>query len=169
MRIREARAAETEAIRRVHRASIEELGPAAYDPEQVTAWAAGCESADYAATIESDDGCFVVAERDGQLLGFGSLSFDSPEEYEASADAEVTAVYVHPSATREGAGTELLVSLERVARGRGVGTLGLSASHNALGFYEGHGYERVGTYEHEFSSDEATGVTGEVVEMSKDL
>jgi putative acetyltransferase len=169
MRIREARAAEAEAIRCVHRESIEGLGPAGYSSEQVAAWARGTESADYAATIESDDGGFVVAERDGDLLGFGSLSYDIPEEYEASADTEVTGVYVHPSATREGVGTELLVALERAAKNRGVGTLGLSASHNALRFYERHGYERVRTYEHEFSSDESTGVTGAIVEMKKAL
>jgi putative acetyltransferase len=169
MRIREARAADAEAVRCVHRESIEGLGPAAYDSEQVAAWARGTESADYAATIESDDSHFVVAERDGELLGFGSLSYDIPEEYEASADAEVTAVYVHPSATREGVGTELLAALERVASGRGVGTLGLSASLNALGFYEGHDYERVRTYEHEFSGHEGTGVAGEIVETKKHL
>ena len=169
MRIREARAADAETVRRVHRESIKGLGPAAYSSEQVAAWAWGTQSADYAATIESDDGHFVVAERDDELLGFDSLSFDPPEGYEASADAEMTGVYVHPSATQEGVGTELLAALERAASGRGVGMLGLSASHNALGFYEWHGYERVRSYEYEFSSDESTGVTGEIVEMKKDL
>jgi putative acetyltransferase len=169
MRIREARAADAEAIRRVHRESIEKLGPAAYSPEQVAAWARATQSADYAATIESDDGHFVVAERAGDLLGFGSLSYDTPEEYEANADAEVTGVYIHPSVAREGVGTELLAALERAARNRGVETIGLSASHNAVGFYEGHDYERVRTYEHELSSEESTGVTGEIIEMSKRL
>jgi putative acetyltransferase len=97
------------------------------------------------------------------------LSYDTPEEYEANADAEVTGVYIHPSVTREGVGTELLAALERAARNRGVETIGLSASHNAVGFYEGHDYERVRTYEHEFSSEESTGVTGEIIEMSKRL
>jgi putative acetyltransferase len=169
MEIREATTADTEAIRRVHRESIEELGPAAYSSEQVAAWARGCASANYIASIESDDACFVIAEREDEVLGFGSLSFDSPTEYEASVDAEVTGVYVHPSAARDGIGTDLLVALEREARNHGVGTLGLSASLNALGFYERHGYEQVRTYDHEFASDLSTGVTGRVVEMKADL
>lgn len=169
MAIREATAADADAIRRVHRESIEGLGPTAYSREQVAAWAAGCESADYSAPIESDDRHFVVAERDDDLSGFGSLSFHSPDEYVETVDAEVTGVYVDPSIARQGVGTDLLSALEREARHRGVETLGLSASRNAVLFYESHGYERVRTYEHEFSSGESTGVTGEVVEMNKRL
>ena len=175
MEVREATAADAEDVRRVHCESIEGLGSAAYDPKQVAAWAQGTESADYAAAIESDDLYFVVAKWDQggdgseDVLGFGSAHFESPEEYEASVDAEVTGVYVHPTAAREGVRTELLVALEREVRGRGVETLGLSASRNALAFYDHYGYERVRRYGHEFSSDDSTGVTGEIVEMRREL
>jgi len=169
MRIRDATPADAEAVRRVHADSIEGLGPEAYSQEQVQAWALGCESADYAAAIRETE-VFLVAERDGEVVGFGSLELEpSEEDYESSADAEITGVYVHPSVAREGIGTALYRELETRARGVVVDTLGLLASRNAVPFYEAMGYERVAEHDHEFSSHESTGVTGTVVEMVADL
>lgn len=168
MEIREATPDDVEAIREVHAESIVGLGPEAYSEEQVEAWAAGCESADYAVAIESDDIRFVVAERD-DVQGFGSLSFGTPDGYEASVDAEVTGVYVRPSAVRTGIGSAILDDLERNARERGARTLGLSASLNAVPFYAACGYERVRERRHTFSASAPTGVEGTVVEMKKRL
>jgi putative acetyltransferase len=165
--VRDAVPGDSEAVREVHRRSIEGLGPAAYDSEQVAAWAAGCASADYATSIAETD-AFLVAERDG-VVGFGSLSLASPGEYEVDVDAEVTGVYVLPEVTREGVGSALYDALERRARSEGVGVLGLWASRNAVGFYRAKGYQRVRTLDHEFSAHEDTGVTGTVVEMVKPL
>jgi putative acetyltransferase len=168
MKVREATASDVEAIRTVHAASIRELGTAAYDAEQVAAWASGVETATYA-DIDSADVSFVVAEDEGTLLGFGSLSFSPADDYGAAVDAEVTGVYIHPSAARRGVGSLLLAELERRARGRGVGTLGLMSSLNAVPFYETHGYERVEEHDHEFSAHLSTGVEGTVLEMVKEL
>lgn len=167
MNVRDAVAADAEAIRGVHARAIRELGTAAYTSEQVEAWAAGCESADYEGAIRDLE--FLVAERDDRVVGFGSLTWDSPEEYEAAVDAELTAVYVEPSGTRQGVGSAIYDELERRARRREVGVLGLSASRNAVPFYEALGYERVREYDHEFSSHESTGVTGTIVEMTREL
>jgi putative acetyltransferase len=167
--IRPATPADAESVRHVHHASIEGLGPSAYTQEQVDAWARGCESADYVAAITSDDLYFIIAEDDEEVLGFGSLCFESPPEYEASVDAEITGVYVNSSVTRNGVGTAILTSLEQEARGRDNRTLGLSASLNAVPFYEHHGYKRVRAYTHEFSSSASTGVEGKVIEMKKKL
>lgn len=169
MRVREAILSDIEAVRPVHCKSITELGRDEYTQEQVDAWANGCESADYSATIDSEDLLFIVAEADGDVVGFGSLQFDSPDEYEVTVDAEVTGVYVHPAVVRQGVGTHIYADLERQARERDVRTLGLSASLNAVPFYESHGYEQIREYAHEFSSHEATGVEGIVVEMKKTL
>lgn len=169
MEVRTATPADAEAVRRVHRASIEGLGPSAYTQEQVDAWARGCESTEYTASIRSDDLFFIVAEDTNQILGFGSLCFESPSGYEACVDAEITGVYVHPSVARNGVGTTLLISLEQEARERDCWTLGLSASLNAVPFYGHHGYERVRAYTHEFSSSVSTGVEGQVIEMKKEL
>lgn len=169
MNVRDATPGDAEAVRQVHRASIEGLGPQSYDAEQVAAWAAGTESADYAAAIEADDLEFVVAEVAGELLGFGSLTVDPSGEYGEDVDAEVTAVYVLPSAARDGIGTEILGVLEERARERDAASLALSSSLNAVPFYDHHGYKEAATYTHEFSSHLDTGVEGEVVAMRKEL
>lgn len=169
MSVRDAVPADAEAIRTVHAESIRKLGRDAYSQEQIEAWVRGCESADYTETIEAEGTETVVAEDDGTVVGFGTVTFTAPEGYDADVDADVTAVYVHPSADREGVGTRIYRELEERARRRGVQTLGLWASLNAVPFYETHGYERVTEHSHEFSSHESTGVTGTVVEMKKRL
>ncbi|WP_435347538.1 GNAT family N-acetyltransferase [Haloarchaeobius sp. HRN-SO-5] len=172
MDVREATQSDVEAIRSVHEASIRGLGADAYDREQVVAWAEGVESADYSEV--TDPGCyFVVAvtgeEDDDEVVAFGSVLFESPDAYESSVDAEVTAVYVHPSVARSGVGSAVLSTLEATARAAGVRTVGLTASKNAVAFYEAHGYERVTERDHEFSTSESTDVTGTVVEMRRTL
>ncbi|WP_336345811.1 GNAT family N-acetyltransferase [Halalkalicoccus ordinarius] len=78
MEIREATPEDAETVREVHADSIRGLGTEAYSEEQVDAWAAGCESADYAMAIESVEDRFVVAEGGEGIHGFGTLSFDTP-------------------------------------------------------------------------------------------
>ena len=90
-------------------------------------------------------------------------------DYTEPIDAEVTGVYVHPAVFRQGVGSQLYATLERAARERGMDSLGLWASRNAVAFYERHGYRRVTEHDHEFSSHASTGVEGTVVEMRKDL
>lgn len=169
MRVRDTTVEDAEAVREVHFESITELGRDGYDERQVSAWAKGCESADYSSAIESEGGDFVVAEEGGNVAAFGSVRFVSPEGYESTAEAEVTGVYVRPSVARTGVGSAVLAALERRTRERDARTIGLSASLNAVPFYESHGYERVREYAHEFSGSESTGVTGTVVEMRKEL
>ena len=169
MSVRDAKPVDAEAVRTVHYASIVGLGPEAYDQQQVKAWASGCGTADYTAAIEADVLDYVVAEREGVIVGFGSLKWEVPDDYEADVGAEVTAVYVLPSVAREGIGTEIYAELEQRARVQGVRILGLSASLPAVPFYEARGYDRVVEYDHEFSSHEDTDVTGRVVEMKKEL
>lgn len=166
MELRDATPGDADAIRRVHEASIRGLGPDAYDDRQVEAWAAGCATADYAASIGDAATEFVVAEDEGSVVGFGSLSHDA-DDYPIDVDAEVTAVYVSPAVARQGVGTALLDELEARARSLGAERLVLTASRNAVPFYRRHGYTRHRSIEHEFSAAESTGVTGTVVEMVK--
>lgn len=180
MRVREAIPGDADVVCRVHVESITGLGLDGYTQEQVDAWAAGCDSADYAAAIAAPDQYHVVAERDGDVVGFGSLrdpgdesTTDESTTTEVTTDgprtAEVTAIYVHPAAARSGVGTALYENLERRARAAGVRRLELTASLPAVAFYESLGYERTGTDTHEFSAHESTGVEGTVVEMEKRL
>lgn len=163
--IRDATVADADSIRDVHVESIREFGPTAYDDEQVAAWAADLTPDGY--PIDDDDSRFIVAERDGCVVGFGEVR-PEPGEYLATPmtdTAEILAVYVLPDAAGEGVGTRLLMVLERTAGGWGCTALGLRASLNAVPFYEIRDYERVGERGHEF----AEGVPGVVVEMRKEL
>ena len=169
MEIRDANPADAEAVRTVHYVSILGIGPEAYGQRQVEAWAGGCGTADYAAGITSDGTDYVVADRDGVVVGFGSLKRAGANDGETGSAAEVTAVYVAPSIAREGVGSAIYAELERRARRRDVAAVELSASLPAVPFYEAHGYDRVAESEHEFSSHEDTDVTGRVVRMRKEL
>ena len=66
---------------------------------------------------------------------------------------------------RNGVGTRLYTELEAEARQRGVESLGLWASRNAVSFYEAQGYRPVTEHTIEFDD----GVEGTVVEMRKQL
>ncbi|ERG88983.1 MAG: acetyltransferase [halophilic archaeon J07HX5] len=169
MQIRDATVTDTKQIRTLHRTAIEQLGGQAYTDTQVTAWARGCSSAQYAPAIEADGVVFLVADRGTDITAFGSVRLSPPEAYHASADAELTGLYVNPSTARSGVGTQVCTELERRAAGQGVETISLSASLNAVPFYTAQGYDRVQTHTHEFSPHVGTGVTGEIVEMRKEL
>ncbi|WP_254545608.1 GNAT family N-acetyltransferase [Halomarina pelagica] len=154
MRVRPATPDDAPAILDLHVASIRAFGPAAYDERQVEAWATTDGPPDY--PIGEPGQYLVVAEREGELAGFGHLHV--PE-------AEVRAVYVHPGHARRGVGSALLGRLEAEARGRGIDELSLSASRNAVPFYEALGWERVREASHETSG----GVVLPVVVMRRSL
>ncbi|MFB6233777.1 MAG: N-acetyltransferase family protein [Halopenitus sp.] len=169
MRVREAVPEDGEAVRAVHYESILGLGRSSYSTEQAEAWAAGCATADYRATIESAERYCIVAQEDRGVVGFGTLALEAPDEYDPPVDGEVRAVYVHPAVARDGVGTALYEDLETTARKKGYRTLGLTASRNAVPFYEARGYERVRETDNEFSGHESTGVSGTVLQMRKEL
>jgi putative acetyltransferase len=175
LRVREARPGDGAAVCEVHRESVRQLGPNAYDDEQVAAWDHDREPTDY--PLDEDGVTFVVAERldrvgddspPTSVVGFAEVRPHGGDYFERAPDSygEVRAVYVHPDVAREGVGSRLLGRLERTARRAGVPGLTLHASLNAVGFYERRGYERLKELEHEFGE---TGVTGTVVEMTKRL
>jgi putative acetyltransferase len=152
--VRRARREDDAAIGRMHVASIRELCRAHYRLEEIEAWSAPRGIDFYVAAIEAKE--FYVAEEGGEIIGFGTLN---------PAGGEVEAVYVHPAATRRGVGRKLLSTLETRARERGLKSLHLCASLNAVEFYAQAGFER----EHETSHRLANGVEIACVQMSKEL
>ena len=152
--VRRARQEDSEAIVRMHVASIRELCRTHYRPEEIEAWAAPRGINFYFKAIERKE--FYVAEEGGEIVGFGTLNL---------AGGEVEAVYVHPSATRRGVGLKLLSTLEGRAREAGLKSLHLCASLNAVGFYERAGFGR----QHDTSHRLANGVEIACVLMSKEL
>lgn len=176
--VREARREDRRAVRDVHVASVQGLGGTAYDEQVVDAWAGDEERDPGQYRVEGDDVAFLVAVDDSsdsndgdaasggsddEVVGFGELRVGEPDDYEESADAELRAMYVAPDHAGEGVGTALLEELESRARDREVESVVLTASLNAVPFYEYHGYERLREKRHEFGGE----VAGRVVEMQK--
>lgn len=135
--IREATSADARTIASLHEASIRGLGPEAYDDRQVEAWATGKDPEFY--PVDEPDARIVVAEVDGDVVGFGHLDV---------AEREVRSIYVHPAYARRGVGVAILSALESAARDRGLSSLSLLAALNAVAFYERAGWQAVGERTH---------------------
>jgi putative acetyltransferase len=164
--VRDAEPDDAETVAAAHVAAIEELGPAAYDDAQVAAWAERPGGADpYREQARDEDHTFVVGEQGSHVVGFGHLVPPGKREEGREHVGEVRAVYVHGEHVRDGVGTALLEHLEAAARERGLRSLELTASMNAVGFYERHGFERVEETVHETTG----GVALAVVVMRKVL
>lgn len=70
-----------------------------------------------------------VAELRGRAVGFAGLR-----------GAELTALFVRPSAARSGVATALLARIEALARRRGVRTLRVDAARSGVAFYRARGF-----------------------------
>lgn len=157
-RVRPATPEDAPAMRALHTAAVRELGATAYDEDQVEAWAAPDADRD-GFPFDDPDHHLVVATRNGDVAGFGQLHV--PER-------EVVADYVHPDHAHRGVGSTLLAHLEGYARGLGFDHLELTASMNAVAFYERHGYEVVEETELDMNH-RVDGVVLPVAVMEKEL
>lgn len=163
VRFREASRADVDRLCEVHRAAIETLGSEAYDDRQLAAWKRGVTPSLY--PVEDSNTHFLVAETDGQVIGFGWMKPRADDYFTIDVGGEITGVYVHPTAAGRGVGTRLLDRLERFGRRASVRSLGLWASLNAVPFYSEHGYETVTNQALEY--DDGTEIP--VREMKKEL
>lgn len=152
--IRRAIQEDREAIWRVHGRAIRETCASHYPPEVLQIWAGGLRADKYAEAIERYE--FFVAEEDGEVVGFGELG---PEA------GEIQGLYVSPDVGGRGVGWKLLCTLEETARAHGLGSLRLTASLNAVAFYERAGYSPAG----ELTKTLAPGVERASVRMFKAL
>lgn len=163
--VRDATDADRAVVRDLHVASIVSFGPDEYADDVVRAWAAADDRDPSGYPIGEPSVDFVVAETGGEVVGFGEVTRADPDDYDGRADGEIRAVYVHPDHARGGVGSALLADLERRATDRGFETVALTASLNAVSFYEHHGYAAVETVVHRFGG----AVPGEAVVMRKSL
>ena len=76
----------------------------------------------------------IVAEDNGQILGYAVLNADT---------GEVDGLFVEPAQHGRGIGAMLINAIESVARGAGCDRLFLSASLNAVPFYARAGFVAV--------------------------
>ena len=81
---------------------------------------------------DAREGCTVVLDRAGRVIGTGTLAGD-----------EIKRVFVDPVAQRRGAGRRIVQYLEEKARLSGVATVRLDASLPSKTFYDKLGYVTV--------------------------
>lgn len=98
------------------------------------------------------------------MVGVGHLAPPAARE-DAANEGKVVGRYVHSDHAGESVGSFLLGRLEERGRDRGLTALELTASPNAVGFYERHGYERVAETTHGMTGS----VERDVVKMPKTL
>lgn len=103
-----------------------------YPADAIETWCASPAPA--SVPLHMDAGGAVLAEEEGAVLGFAVLDLVS---------GEVDAAFVDPAHQGRGIALDLLRHLETLARERGLRRLFLSASLNAVRFYERAGFVRV--------------------------
>ncbi len=132
--LREATRDDAAEMARIQNESIRERAAETYTEEQIDALAPP-ESGEEVVEHAFGEGVHaVVAERDGEVVGFGVVDLN----------AEVLAAcFVAPEDADDGVGTVIAEELERVAADEGIEKLWTPASLNAVGFYEKMGYETV--------------------------
>lgn len=100
-----------------------------YALEQIAVWTASPVPAAYATMLAEGGG--IVAMLDEVIVGYAMLDLHKHE---------VDAVFVDPARAGLGIGKRLLAVLEHLARERGIARLHLSASLNAVPFYQAAGF-----------------------------
>jgi len=140
--VRAARESDVDQIFRVHSDSIRALCRERYGEREIAAWIAFRPSESYRTAFASRE--LFVAERQGQIVGFGQLD---PRR------GEIEACYVAPGAVGFGIGKALLGRMEEEARRRGHSVVHLNATLNAESFYERMGYRRLGPARHRVAAD----------------
>jgi putative acetyltransferase len=103
-----------------------------YSKEIIQKWAPAGVPKTYPRLIET--GCAIVAEDGDVLLGYGIVDL---------ASAEVEAMFVDPQWGGRGIGRQLMATLEEMALARAFTQLHVTASLNAVAFYQAFGFVRV--------------------------
>ncbi|MBS7541551.1 GNAT family N-acetyltransferase [Ancylobacter oerskovii] len=111
-------------------AAIFELTSEDYDPDQQDGWAAAAASDEEALAKRLASSLTLVAERDGEVVGFIALADNKL----------IDLLYVHPKVAGKGVAALLCDAIERLAAARGATSLIADASDTALGFFQKRGY-----------------------------
>ncbi len=132
-------------------ALVREAEPADYEAvadlaTELVAFHADREAA-FDAALRSPDHDLIVAEMEGDLVGFAHLLTYDDLIHGARA-ADVLGLAVRKDMRRRGIGTALLREIVRLATKRGVGELHINTEPDndaAVSFYRRHGAQIVGT------------------------
>ena len=143
IRVRPALEQDAAALSRIHFEAVHRTAAPFYPPDVIDTWSIAPNETrvgQFRQAIAGNDELFLVAERNGVVVGFGSI---------VPSAAELRSVYVHPDLGRSGVGAAILQRLERWAIEKGVSELHMDASLNAEAFYSRHGYEIVERSSHQ--------------------
>ena len=114
-------------------------------------------TAETAALLARPDTRFIVAERNGHLLGFVQLTLGARQaEVEGSVTAEVVRLYVQRRFQGQRLGTRLLDRAAALAAVHGATRLWLTAwvgNPRAIGFYAAQGWQDVGSTDYVFEGE----------------
>jgi putative acetyltransferase len=133
VRIRSYEAGDAPALARLFYETVHAVNRADYSPGQLRAWAP--EVPDPEAWHARMSGrCTLVAEEDGEALGFAELE----------RDGLLDMLYLRKDAVGRGVGSWLYLAVEQVARERGLGRIFTEASITARPFFERQGFRVVG-------------------------
>ena len=131
--IRPARTKDLDAIANIFTTSVRTLGSADYTNEQIEAIIACFYEQSYLLEIEISVGTVFVAEAES-IVGFASFN---------EGGKAINDLFVHPDYVRQGIGTLLLSTIERVALARQVSRIWVMSSLTGRPFYKSRGYEYV--------------------------
>ena len=102
-----------------------------------TAWPAE----QFRAEISGNTRNFLIAESDGQIMGYASVFLPS-----AGGGADLMTIAIHPDFRRQGIAKHLIEELERWAADRGADSMMLEVdieNQNAIALYAKLGYEKL--------------------------
>lgn len=110
------------------------------DPRIFERWLENKTAANFEAWIASERNVALVAERAGQIVGFGLMDLSGV----------IVLLYVSPDARFCGVSKALLSALEEAGMAAGVRETKLESSNTALRFYTSAGYTPDGDPRHEY-------------------
>ena len=151
--IRPAVVEDAEAIARVHLASWREAYQAVIPPEHLAADDESERAEQWRETIESRHGAVLVADLDGDIVGFAHVGH-SRDEDAGFGTHEIYAIYLEPSAWGRGVARELMRSLLGDLPDHAPVTLwALADNERARHFYRRHGFSPDGVERMETAGD----------------
>ncbi len=109
--------------------AVRHLCASHYSPEQIEVWSESPPPESYLRLLATR--CAVVAEENGQLLGYGILDRQS---------GEVVGLFVEPAQVGKGIGKRLMKGLEAIAAEEHFSRLHLYAPLNAADFFRTMGF-----------------------------
>ena len=141
MLIRDAQPEDAAAIAEIYAPHVL-TGTATFETEPPTPAAMAAR----VAAVQGSGWPWLVAERDGALLGFASAcQFRDRAAYRHTGE---TTIYLRPELLRQGIGSALLAALIARAQAAGarqlVAVIGDSANAGSIGLHDAHGFSRVG-------------------------